>query len=175
MPDYSVTVRNEDTGETAHLSGIYASDHYDAVYRADSAAGSPNWETGSAPITFYQLDPELDTFSFGYYSSLADAQADGLHHYAEHMRIMNSPVGQLAYMQYPVSADDPFTHTESWHITDSLHPLRNVTMCQIVKCDLWTSRQTSSPEPCIHPGVFAADRPAEHCDSCGRDVPRSEL
>jgi hypothetical protein len=31
------------------------------------------------------------------------------------------------------------------------------------------------PEPCIHAGVFATDRPTEFCGSCRRDVPRCEL
>jgi hypothetical protein len=35
------------------------------------------------------------------------------------------------------------------------------------------------PDPkdheCIHPGVFATERPSERCGSCGRNIPRSEL
>jgi hypothetical protein len=28
---------------------------------------------------------------------------------------------------------------------------------------------------CIHPNVFATDRPTEHCSACGQDVPREQL
>lgn len=82
-------------------------------------------------IEFYQLDPELDTFSFAHYAWLEEAQAAGLRHYREHMEIMNSPIGSLSYVKpLPREGD---TEPEYWHITDSLHPDRHITMCQIVK------------------------------------------
>lgn len=150
MPGYSVTVRNEGTGETRHVSGVGASTEQNAAWAASISGGTrlASWQSGPASCDFYQLDPELDTFSFGYYSRLEDAQADGLHHYREHMRIMQSNVGQLSYVKSVNSSElDP---PQVWNIVDDLHPQRHITMCQIVKYDLWTARQTTDPHPdCI--------------------------
>ena len=154
MPStFSVTVRDEESGETFHLAKILADSPADAVDTANSFAhtnGAPQWQPGSAVIDFYQLDPELDSFSYGYYSRLEDAQADGLRWYAEHMAVMSSPIGELAYVQAPKNELDPDA-PDIWNIVDAGNPLRHITMMQIVKCDLWTSRQTRDDAPLPEP------------------------
>jgi hypothetical protein len=104
------------------------------------------WDDGPAALEFYQLDPELDTFSFAFYGKLEDAQSAGLRHYREHMQIMNSPVGNLSYVPYPVPDDADLAHPPSWHITDDLNPARHITMCQVVKYELWPDDRTN-PDP----------------------------
>jgi hypothetical protein len=139
MPRFSVTVRNEDTGETLHRmfsSRSESFDHADAVFNADRNPPSDgNWIPGPAPFTFYQLDPELDTFSFAYFGRLEDAQKAGLAGYREHMEIMQSHIGNLYYVKQPPFPEDP-DMPDSWRIADSLHPDRHVTMFQVVACRL---------------------------------------
>jgi hypothetical protein len=145
---FNVTVTNPETGESVHTSvGGRSQPHAGFVA---SSVPLEDWTSGSAAITFYQIDPELDTFSFGYYSRLEDAQADGLRSYREHTAITGEEIGQLVYLQSPKREADPDA-PDIWNIVDGLHSDRQITMFQIVKCVLWTSRQTSDSEPLPEP------------------------
>lgn len=142
---YSVTVRDEETGGTSHVSGLESSNPLNAV-RTASLIRQDEWQPGSAPISFYQLDPELDSFSYGYFSRLEDAQTAGLHDYRRHMESMRRPIGDIAYAQAPKREADPEA-PDIWNIIDSAYPDRHITLGQIVACELWTS-----PDPIVNPG-----------------------
>lgn len=90
-------------------------------------------------MDIFQLDPELDTFSFAHYAQLEDAQAEGLRHYREYLvhrgEILEgagATVGDLAYVQQPQTSADP-SRPDLWQIVNSREPHRTITMCQIVR------------------------------------------
>jgi hypothetical protein len=137
---FSVTVRNEDTGETVHLRGVQADDAADAIYRAD--AGTPvipelGWLPGPAPVDFYQVDPELDSFSYEYFGRLEDAQEFGLRLYRQHCGIMEDPATTLVYIESPLDDSDP--DRKIWNIVNYADLGRHITMFQIVKYSLTPS------------------------------------
>jgi hypothetical protein len=55
MPSYSVTVREEESGEAFHLAGLIAADHPDAAFRADHFPSIEEWTPGPAPIPVFTL------------------------------------------------------------------------------------------------------------------------
>jgi hypothetical protein len=162
---YSVTVRDEISGETVSISGIIAVDASEAAYAVQDAPAS-DWRPGSAVVDFYQLDPELDTFSFGYFSRLEDAMTAGLFTIRQHDEFMERPVGSYRYVKLDeipqVVNGVLLTPPDVWHLVDDDRPEDSdsyITMCQIVKYDLWTS-----PDPVTSPS------PQQLPDALGRRV-----
>lgn len=143
MPFHSVTVRDEDSGETVHLSHLLAEGPDRAL---DRAADVPleEFSPGSAVIDFYQLDPELDSFSYGYFSRLEDAQTAGLftirqlYPDRDWSYVKAEPERLPSWMNV--------TPPEVWRVVNASSPASIITMCQIVKYDLWTS-----PDPVTNP------------------------